>query len=206
MGFQEAPTAGGVRYALGELRRPPNLITVSRLVIVVVLWGVALAGNATAVGVGLAIAFVTDVADGRVARRLGQASSFGSKLDSTVDATVGPSAIVWILLLRPEVVTDHLVIAAVWLVTTYASLVVGLLRHQRLANLHLRSSRIACVAQYAFLVDVFLAASYSPALLYLAAGLGIWSSLETLALQLTVRDVGEGEGSLSRALSRRRAA
>jgi phosphatidylglycerophosphate synthase len=171
-----------------------------------VLWGFALAGNAAAVGVGLALAFVTDVADGRLARRLGQASSFGGKLDSLVDATVGPSAVVWILLLRPEVVTDHLVLASIWLVTTYASLVVGLLRHRRLANLHLRSSRIACVVQYAFLVDVFLAGTYSPALLYLAAGLGIWSSLETLALQLAVRDVGEGEGSLSRALARRRPA
>ena len=105
MGVSEASPAAGVRYALQELRRPPNLVTASRLVIVLGLWEFALAGNATAVGIGLALAFVTDVADGRLARRLGQASSFGSKLDSLVDATVGPSAIVWILLLRPEVVT-----------------------------------------------------------------------------------------------------
>ena len=53
---------------------------------------------------------------------------------------------------------------------------------------------------------MFLADAYSPVLLYLAAGLGIWSSLETLALQVAVRDVSEGERSLPRALARRRAA
>ena len=88
---------------------------------------------------------------------------------------------------------------------TYTSLAVGLLRHRRFANLHLRSSRVACVAQYAFLVDVFVAGSYSPVLLYLAAGLGILSSLETLVLQLAFDGIDEEERSISRALQRRRA-
>ena len=49
---------------LEELRSLPNQFTAARLVLVVVLWGFALAGNAVAVGVGLGLAFVTDVADG----------------------------------------------------------------------------------------------------------------------------------------------
>ena len=108
-------------------------------------------------------------------------------------------------MLEPEVVRDHLVLFGVWVVATYASLALGLMRHRRFANLHLQSSRIACVAQYAFLVDVFVASSYSPLLLYLAAALGIYSSVETLVLQLAFDDVTEGERSLCRALRRRRA-
>ena len=200
-----ANESGGVARLLGELRYLPNQLTAARLVLIVVLWGFALAGSATVVGVGLAFAFVTDVADGYAARRLNRASAFGSRFDSLVDGIVAPSAIVWLLLLEPEVVRDHLVLFGIWLLVTYSSLALGLLRHRRFANLHLQSSRIACVAQYAFLVDVFVASSYSPLLLYLAAGLGIYSSAETLVLQLAFDDVTEGERSLARAFRRRRA-
>jgi phosphatidylglycerophosphate synthase len=190
---------------LVELRSPPNLFTAARLVLVVVLWGFALSGHSGVVGIGLGLAFLTDVADGYLARRLNRISAFGSKFDSIVDSTVGPSAIVWILLLHPDVVTDHLVLAGLWVATTYASLAIGLVQHRRFANLHLQSSRIACVAQYAFLVNVFVASSYSPPLLYLAAALGIYSSVETLVLQLAFDDVNEPERSFARALRRRRA-
>jgi phosphatidylglycerophosphate synthase len=191
---------------LRELRYLPNQFTAARLVLVVVLWGFALAGNAVAVGVGLGLAFVTDVADGYFARRLNRTSSFGSKFDSLVDSLVAPSALAWLLMLKPEVVLDHKLLAALWVAATYSSLALGLVRHRRFANLHLQSSRIACVAQYAFLVDVFMAPSYSPLLLYLAAGLGIYSSLETLVLQLAFDDLTEGERSFARALRRRRVA
>ena len=196
---------GGVTRFLGELRYLPNQFTAARLVLVVVLWGFALAGNATVVGVGLALAFVTDVADGYAARRLNRTSAFGSRFDSLVDGIVGPSAIAWLLLLEQEVVRDHLLLFGIWFLVTYSSLALGLLRHRRFANLHLQSSRVACVAQYAFLVDVFVAPSYSPLLLYLAAGLGIYSSAETLVLQLAFDDVTEGERSFARAFRRRRA-
>jgi cardiolipin synthase len=190
---------------LGELRSVPNLFTAARLILVVILWGFALAGNALVVGLGLALAFISDVADGYAARRLNRVTPFGSKFDSLVDSLVAPSAIAWLLMLEPDVVRDHALLAGVWVADTYTSHAVGLLRHRRFANLHLRSSRIACVAQYAFLVDVFVAGSYSPALLYLAAGLGILSSVETLVLQLAFDSVDERERSFGRALRRRRA-
>lgn len=193
------------RGVLVELRSPPNLFTAARLVLVVVLWGFALSGHSVIVGLGLALAFLTDVADGWLARGLNRTSAFGSKFDSIVDSTVAPSALAWILLLHPEVVTDHLVLLGIWLAVTYGSLALGLIRHRRLANLHLQSSRIACVVQYAFLVDVFVARAYSPLLLYAAAAVGIYSSVETLVLQLAVDDVTDHERSLVRALRRRRA-
>jgi len=191
---------------MDRLRSLPNQLTAARLVLVVLSWGFALAGEATAVGVGLALAFVTDVADGAAARRLGRVTAFGSRFDSIVDSVIGPSAVAWLLLLRPEVITGHVVLAATWLLTTYASLAVGLLRHRRFANLHLRSSRVACIAQYAFLVDAFVTSSYSPPLLFLAAGLGIYASLETLVLQLALDGVDEHERSLVHGLRRRRPA
>jgi len=200
------PAREAVGSLLVELRSPPNLLTAARLVLVIGLWGFALTGHSVVVGIGLALAFVTDVLDGYLARRLNRVSAFGSRFDSIVDGTIAPSAVVWILLLHPAVVTENLVLALAWVGITYASLVLGLVRHRRFANLHLQSSRIACVFQYAFLVDVFVASAYSPLLLYLAAGLGIYSSLETLVLQLAFDDVTEHERSFARALRRRRAA
>ena len=63
----------------------PNMLTLSRLVLLpVVIAGVATDRGALAAGAMVAIV-LSDLADGRVARRLGQASSAGSTLDSTVD-------------------------------------------------------------------------------------------------------------------------
>jgi phosphatidylglycerophosphate synthase len=105
-----ANARGGFARFLGELRYLPNQFTAARLVLIVILWGFALAGNATVVGVGLALAFVTDVADGYAARRLNRVSAFGSRFDSLVDGIVGPSAIAWLLILEPTVVLDHLLV------------------------------------------------------------------------------------------------
>src|SRR5436190_12437095 len=123
----------------------------------VVLWGAALTGRAVVVGIGLGIAFATDVLDGYAARRLNRSSAFGSKFDSLVDGIVAPSAIAWLLILRPTVVPQHVLLVGAWFLAMYVSLGVGLVRYRRFANLHLQSSRVACVAQYAFLVDVFVA-------------------------------------------------
>ena len=189
---------------ISELRRLPNQLTAARLVLIPILWGFALTGNSLAVGIGLAVCFALDFGDGFVARRLHQTSSFGSKFDSAVDGLVGPSAIVWLLLLQPETILDHLALWLVWFFVTYASLAVGLIKHRRFANLHLQSSRIACVVQYAFLVDAFAAPPCEPALLYAAAGAGIMSSLETLSLQLSRAGVDENVFSLIPALRRTR--
>lgn len=188
-----------------ELRLVPNQLTAARLVLLPVLWVFALRGDRLAVGVGLAISFALDFGDGFVARRLGQTSAFGSKFDSIVDALIGPSAIGWLLLLEPRTILDHKLLAGVWFGLTYTSLAVGLIKHRRVGNLHLQSSRIASVVQYAFLVDVFSTRNYEPVLLYLAIGAGIVSSLETLLLQLTRTRVDEHLFSLVPTLRRSRA-
>jgi phosphatidylglycerophosphate synthase len=174
-----------------ELRLVPNQLTAARLVLLPVLWVFALRGDGVAVGVGLGVSFALDFGDGFLARRLQQTSSFGSKFDSVVDSLIGPSAIAWLLILQPRTILDHKLVLAVWFALTYVSIAVGLVKFRRLANLHLQSSRIACVVQYAFLVDAFAAPPYLPVLLFAAAAAGAVSSLETLVLQLTQMRVDE---------------
>lgn len=176
---------------LQELRTIPNLLTAMRGLLLPVLWVEALRGDGLVVGIGLAVCFWLDFGDGFVARKLGQTSAFGSKFDSIVDGFVAPSAIAWLLLLEPDALLDHKLLAATWFVFTYVSLAVGLIKFRRFANLHLQSARIACVFQYAFLVDAFVAPPVLPALLYAAGGLGILASLESLVIQVLRERVHE---------------
>lgn len=187
-----------------ELRLLPNQLSAGRLLLIPVLWVAALLGSGRIVGIGLAFAFLSDWADGFIARRLNITSALGSKLDSIADGLVGPSAIAWLLLLEPAALLDHRALAIAWFALTYASLVLGLVKFHRFANLHLQSARIACVFQYAFVVGALAAPPYEPVLLYAAAGLGILSSLEALILQLVRNEVDEHLGSIVRvALGRR---
>lgn len=179
-----------------QLRLVPNQLTLLRALLIPVLWYLALEGQGLWLGVGLAVALFTDVADGFAARRLGQTSSFGSRFDSYVDSFFGPSALVWLVLLEPDAVTENIGLAVAWVAVTYASLFLGLFRFGRFTNLHLYSSKIAGLAQYAFLIDTFISPGYHAAMLYAAAGLGIVSSLETLVLQLARPRVDEHMGSI----------
>jgi phosphatidylglycerophosphate synthase len=62
-----------------------NVLTLARLVLLpVVIAGVATDRGALA-ACAMALVVITDLADGRIARHLGQASDFGKTLDSTVD-------------------------------------------------------------------------------------------------------------------------
>jgi phosphatidylglycerophosphate synthase len=62
-----------------------NVLTYSRLILLpFVIVGVATARGWLAVA-AMVVLWITDLLDGRVARRLGQASAFGKALDSTVD-------------------------------------------------------------------------------------------------------------------------
>jgi phosphatidylglycerophosphate synthase len=185
-----------------QLRLVPNQLTAGRLVLLPLLWVCALQDRPRAVGVGLALCFFLDFGDGFIARRLGQTSAFGSKFDSVVDGFIAPSAIAWLFLLEPRTLLDHKLLAAAWFAITYASLAVGLVKFRRFANLHLQSARLACVVQYAFLVDAFVAPPCEPALLYAAAAAGIVSSLESLVLQLTRDEVDEHAGSVVASRSR----
>jgi phosphatidylglycerophosphate synthase len=62
-----------------------NGLTIARLVLLpIVVFGVARDHGWIAV-IAMALVVLTDLADGRIARRMGQTSEFGKSLDSTVD-------------------------------------------------------------------------------------------------------------------------
>lgn len=173
-----------------ELKSVPNLLSLLRLVIVAVLWALALLDLSVYVGIGLLIAGLTDALDGFIARRRGWVTEYGSRLDSIADTSVVISVIFWILLLRPEIFLDHLVLIPLWIFIEASSIIVGWIKFRRIANLHLYSAKAAGVAGYVFVVLAFTF-GYNEVLFYIAFVMLTVSSIEALVLQLFCSRVDE---------------
>jgi phosphatidylglycerophosphate synthase len=163
----------------------PNLLSLLRLLLVPTLWCFALLDLPKAVGFGLILAAATDILDGRLARRLNQTSSFGSKLDSIADRCVTCSAVGWLLVLRTEVVRAHPYFIAVLTATGIFPLVLGWRKFVRLADFHLNSGRAAGIVGYLFLIDLFLFNRYAQPLFYALMVLAWIVAIEALLLLFT---------------------
>lgn len=159
---------------------PADHLTASRLLALPVLWALALEELDVALGIGLALAGLTDVLDGPVARRTGRSTRFGSQLDSIADMLLMGSAVVWMALLRPAFFAVNATWLLVWVVVGLAALVTAWVRLGRLGDLHLYSAKAAGVVGYIFAVWLFVFGGYSPAFWALTIGLAIVAAGETL--------------------------
>jgi cardiolipin synthase (CMP-forming) len=173
-----------------------DAITWLRLLILPAIWWFALAGQGRVVGLGLLLAGLTDFLDGFVARRLGQASPTGARLDLIADTLLLLSAAVWLELVHPEIVRENGALVAVTFSIYFVAMAMGLLKFRRLPNLHLYSSKVAGGLLYAFAVITLLIGSYDRLLLALAAFAFMVSSAETLAGQLVYPAVDVRMGSV----------
>ncbi len=173
-----------------------DAITRLRMLLLPVVWAFALAGQGRIVGVGLLVASLTDILDGFVARRLGQASPAGARLDLIADALLLLSAAAWLEVLHPEIVRDNSGLVAVTFAIYFVSVAVGWLKFGRLPNLHLYSSKVAGGLLYAFAMITLLTGNYDRLLLGLAATAFIVSCAETVAGQVLFSSADATIGSV----------
>jgi phosphatidylglycerophosphate synthase len=183
--------------------RIADVLSGTRLLLIPAIWIAALLGNGRLVGVGLLVAGATDFFDGYLARRLGQESAAGARLDSLADNLLLVSAMAWIELLHPEILSQNTVLVVATFAIYLASLAVGVIKFHQLGNLHLYSSKVAGGALYSFAVITLITGVYEPLLLWVAAAAFMVSSTETLLAQLLFSAVDENMGSIFRALKRR---
>ena len=80
-----------------------SLVTACRLAFLPVLWWWALTGHPRWVGLGVMAAFLSDILDGQLARRMNQVTSFGARLDSLADSLLQASSVVWLVWFCPEI-------------------------------------------------------------------------------------------------------
>lgn len=183
--------------------RIADVLSGMRLLLIPVVWVAALLGWGRLVGLGLLVAGATDFFDGYMARRLGQVSASGARLDSLADNLLLISAMAWIELLHPEILNENTGLVVVTFGLYLASLSVGLIKFHQLGNLHLYSSKVAGGALYSFAVVTLVTGVYEPPFLWLAAAAFMVSSAETLLAQLLSSAVDENMGSIFVAIRRR---
>jgi len=164
--------------------RMADAITWLRIVLLPLIWVYALMGDGRIVGAGLIAVGVTDFLDGLVARRFGQVSPAGARLDLIADTLVLLSAAAWIVALDPEVVGDNAALIACAFLVYLVAVGIGIVNLRRLPNLRLYSSRVAGGLLYAFAVITLIGGRYDRLLLAVAVGAFIVSCVETVAGEL----------------------
>lgn len=174
----------------------PNLLSLFRLLLIPLLWVFALRDMPIVVAIGVVVAALSDSLDGVLARWLNQETKFGSQLDSFADNLFKPSLIAWLLILEPDLLSDHPYELLAAITVYIIRIIVGLVKFKRFGNLHLYSGKLGSVLQYVFIVLALITPGYSELLFYIAVGFFIFTNTEGIILLLTRSEVDEHLGSI----------
>jgi len=181
-----------------ELSRPrpvpfltvANALTTARLVLLpVVIAGIALhAGRA--VVIAMAVIVITDLLDGRIARRMGQASSFGGTLDSTIDFVLIYSIFI-ALYAGGRLATYQFAVLYIAMVSAFLLQMLSMAGSDVAAVVRTRSGKLTGALQYAYLL-------FLVALEVLPAGRGLYIADKVVFGLLTVSVVLSTTGAAIR--------
>lgn len=177
-----------------------DCLTFSRLLLVPFIWLLALQGQGRLVGFGLIVAGATDVLDGYLARRLGQVSTRGARLDAIADVVLLVSAAAWLQLLHPQIARDNGALLAIAALVYLAGVTAGLITFRRAVDPRQLSSKIAGGALYAVALFTLLTGDYEPLLLRLALLALTVSSMESIVTAIrTIQARGIASSNRSQA-------
>lgn len=185
-----------------HIRRLADQLTALRLVLVAPLWVLALLGLRVPLGIGLAVAGLTDVLDGPIARLQGRPSRFGSQLDSIADHILTTSALIWLIMFRPDFFVRYGTVLVAWAGLAVITLAVGYARFRRFANLHLYSAKAAGFVGYLFAIWMLVTDRPAAPFFQVAITLAFIATGETLAIMLIRRHVDEHAGTIFRSPKR----
>ena len=177
MGAFAEPNAArptGVTHTRGELA---NAVTWGRVALAPAIVGMAALGDGRLAFLGLVLAGVTDVLDGRLARGVSAATRFGARLDSVADFLVLVATAMALELLHSEIVFHNTV-----LLGATALLYAGSLGAPPRA-----STKLAGGFLYGFALFTLVTGVYVPLLLWIAALALAASSLDGIVRASTTR-------------------
>jgi CDP-diacylglycerol--glycerol-3-phosphate 3-phosphatidyltransferase len=185
--------------SLRNLKNVPCLITLSRIVLVGVLWWLAVAERLLApqpqekhilFGALFALCVFTDTLDGYIARRWKLMSSRGAKLDNLADTLVFLSLVGWVGLLLPGLLRNNVMPIAGLLGLYLGDLALQHLRHGRRVPLHLFSGKTASWVLYLFVLHAMLF-GLNEIFKWVTFGVVLFSLSEEIFLLSTRRDLDE---------------
>lgn len=169
------------------LRRVPLLLVVLRAALAPVMVVLALyRPSGAAFGACLVAAFLSDVFDGVIARRLGIATAGLRRLDSAADSLFYVAATYAVWHLRPAAILDRAVPLALLCTLELLRYALDLAKFRREASYHMWSSKLWGLCLFAGFLSL-LAFGVDGLAVSLMVWVGIAADLEGLAISLVLR-------------------
>lgn len=176
----------GPREGDGSRWTTANAMTSFRLVAAPVMIVLAVAGEQTMFLLLLGASFVSDAADGALARLSGGATGFGAKLDTIADVVAYSAITISIALLRPDLVLRELVLTIVLVASFSLPALIGIWKYRQITSYHTRLVKIAVAAVAIGLLCLLMDISVWP--LRLAAVVAVASAVEQIAMTLLMSE------------------
>ncbi|MDO9107236.1 MAG: CDP-alcohol phosphatidyltransferase family protein [Methylovulum sp.] len=164
----------------------PNLLTCFRFVAAPGLLWLAWYGYPMAFMSLLAVAFLSDLLDGLVARLTGQVSQFGATLDSWADVITYLTIAVCCWWLWPDVVQRELLYVTLVVASCLLPAIAGLSKFGRFTSYHTWGVKIAAAAMCSTFYLLFLGGPAWP--FRVAAVICIAAAIEEIALTLLLSE------------------
>jgi len=171
-----------------EMTKLPNLITGIRYVSIPFLIYFAYVGQITAFIILFYVCGVSDYFDGYVARRSGQTSIIGSNLDNISDELLLILSLLFIYIIRPEVLKDNVPTFTVFLLIAISDRALFYIKQKGKVRLHLYSGKTFQRAFYLFLPLLFIFETYWP-YLYTILILGIITFFEQSMIYIKYEEI-----------------
>lgn len=165
---------------------PANILTAIRLIAAPIMVWLAFAGEHKLFLWLLTLSFLTDAADGTVARLYGGPTTFGAKFDSIADAVAYTAIGLSVYLLWPEVVRQELPAVIVLVVSLVFPAMVGFWKYGQLTSYHTRLVKMAVGAVAIGLMLLLFGFSAWP--FRIAAILAALSAVEAVGITLLLRE------------------
>lgn len=161
-----------------------NVLTLSRIVTVPLILLSAWWQQPTWFAGLVAYALASDAVDGTIARRLGQATALGARLDSLADAALYLTAPIAALVLYPVLREHERVTVSIVLAAYLVPIAIGFMKYRRLTAYHTIAARAAGISLgAAFLLLVLFNLTWP---LRAAAVLLVLSAIEEVAITLVL--------------------
>jgi cardiolipin synthase len=140
-----------------------NGITILRIFLCPIILWLLFANCLQPTAYCLLAAFLTDALDGFLARKLKVTSEFGSKIDSIADDGLFATAMICLVKINPQIISDNAVMVGLLSVTYWVKVVLLYARHKRfVSGFHTYLTKIAAVGQALFFLHAmfFTASSF----------------------------------------------
>jgi CDP-diacylglycerol--glycerol-3-phosphate 3-phosphatidyltransferase len=166
----------------------PNVLSFYRLAAFpFILWFI-IRGMENLFAIFVVINFLTDIADGYIARRFKMTTEFGARLDSIADNLTYALAIIGIYVFKLDEFMPYKVSFLVFIGFLLLTIIVSVIKFKRLPSFHLYMTKTGGYIQGLFFICLFTI-GFIPVFYYVMISWGILGALEHITIQLLIPEM-----------------